>query len=248
MKIESLQNAAVKAMVRLKNKKDRDASGQFLVEGFHMIQEAAQAGLLLKVYQLENLETLPGIETIFCSQPVLNKMSAQKSDARYIGLCKKPAYAASSQATRVLLLDQIQDPGNMGTLIRSALSFGIEKILCSADCTDPFGPKTLQSSQGAIFHLPVVTCNLAEAVEDLKSRDISVFGAALHQDSVELHELAIPDQYALIIGNEGQGIRPDILQACTKCVHIEMKTFESLNAAIAGSILMYVFQFGGSNK
>lgn len=90
MKIESLQNATVKALVRLKNKKDRDKSGEFLVEGLHMLQEAAQAGCLKQVYMLDTLPEFTQAPVTFCSQAVLNKLSSQKSDAKYIGLCTKP--------------------------------------------------------------------------------------------------------------------------------------------------------------
>ncbi|MBF0579918.1 RNA methyltransferase [Erysipelotrichaceae bacterium RD49] len=243
MKIESTQNSTIKALAKLSTKKERDHSGKFLIEGWHLLEEASQAGLLEHVYQLEIQPVFTDAPVTFCTQPVLNKLSVQKSDARYIGLCCKPDTHSLQKAKKVLLLDHLQDPGNLGTLIRSALSFGLEAVVLSPDCADPYGPKAIQSSQGALFHIPVETADLSLAIADLKSKEIPVFGAALHQDSRELHDLAVPARFAIMIGNEGQGIRPELLEQCTQLIHIEMASFESLNAAIAGSILMYAFQF-----
>lgn len=243
MKIESTQNSTIKALSRLLTKKERDQSGKFLVEGWHLLEEASQAGLLEQVYQLSGQPVFSDAPVTFCSQPVLNKLSAQKSDARYIGVCKKPQLSLEFTPRKVLLLDHLQDPGNLGTLIRSAVSFGLEAIYLSPDCADPYGPKTIQSSQGALFHIPVISQDLSQTVETLKAGGVPVFGAALHQNSKELHDLAIPESFAIMIGNEGQGIRPELLEKCSQLVHIEMASFESLNAAIAGSILMYAFQF-----
>lgn len=239
MKIESPQNQTIKSLSKLSSKKQRDETGQFLVEGWHLVQEAQRAGCLEHVYQLEGLPTLEDIKTSVCTQAVLNKLSSQKSDAKYIGLCHKPPIKKPLLAfSKVLLLDRLQDPGNVGTLIRSAYSFGIEAIVLSNDCADPYGPKTIQSSQGALFHLPLFQADLLEAIEILKTQDIPVFGAALHQKAITLHELNIPTRFGLVIGNEGQGISQEVLKTCSECVYIQMASFESLNAAIAGSILM----------
>lgn len=239
MKIESVQNATIKSLAKLKNKKERDESRTFLVEGLHMIQEAKAAGLLDHVYQLDTFAPIEDVPVTFCSQTVLNKLSAQKSDARAIGVCRRPALQLPDVPKRMLLLDRIQDPGNLGTLIRSACAFGFEGVICSPDCADFYSPKTLQSSQGALFHIPCMQSDLLKTIDSLKARNIEVFGAALHADSKALASLSIPPQCALVIGNEGQGISRSVLDACSSLVHIEMAAFESLNAAIAGSILMY---------
>lgn len=250
MKIESLQNATVKALVRLKNKKDRDLSGEFLVEGLHMLQEAAQAGCLKQVYMLDTLPEFTQAPVTFCSQAVLNKLSSQKSDAKYIGLCTKPELhpdlkPVEGKPFHILLLDRIQDPGNMGTLIRSACAFGFDGVFCSGDCADLYNPKTIQSTQGALFQIPVMTDDLETVISRLQAQQVTVYGAALHQDSTALRNLSIASSSAVVIGNEGQGIRPEILNCCDRLVHIEMETFESLNAAIAGSIFMYELMCAG---
>lgn len=242
MVITSAQNQMIKNLVRLKTKKERDKQAEFLVEGRHMVEEAEQAGLLKALYVIDGNEESWPIPPVYCSENVLEKLSSQKSRPTVIGLVRKPV-PTQTPASRFLVLDRVQDPGNVGTLIRSAYAFGIEKIILSKECADPYNPKTLQSSQGAVFHLPVLQeADLPSEISTLKSRNIPVFGTALHHDSVELSDLQIPAEFAVIIGNEGQGISNDILNLCSTLVHIEMHTFESLNAAIAGSIVLYKFQ------
>ena len=119
--IESTSNKEIKALCKLHAKKGRLTRGQFLVEGMHLIEEAKEAGRLLKVFSIEPLDL--GVECVLCLQPVLNKLSVQRSDASCIGLCSM-VQGRSDLGDHVLLLMDVQDPGNMGTLIRSALSFG----------------------------------------------------------------------------------------------------------------------------
>lgn len=244
--ITSTQNQTIKNLARLKNKKDRMSEGKFLVEGLHMIQEADEALLLDSIYAIEGYDQELPMQPEFCTQPVLNKLSSQKSDAVLIGVCHFPTFADpldNHELRRYLLLDRIQDPGNLGTLIRSAYAFGIQAVLCSQECADLFSSKVLQSSQGAAFHLPVVYTDLHHAIDSLQKRHVDVYAAALHHDSLHLHGAKIPESYGLMIGNEGQGIREDLIRKARHTILIEMQAFESLNAAVAGSILMYAFQF-----
>lgn len=241
MKIESLQNQTVKNLVRLKNKKDRDATQTFLVQSAHLIEEAEKAGVLKAVYQLEDLPVISKTEPVYCTQAVLNKISSQNSDASYIGLCVMPK-PKIDEAKKILILDRIQDPGNAGTLIRSALAFGMDEVILSPGCADVFGPKAIQSSQGAIFHIPVIMADLTKEIGQLKDKGVQIYGTALHTKAIELHNLHPEGPFALIIGNEGQGISQEVLDLCDEKVFIEMQTFESLNAAVAGSIAMYWLQ------
>lgn len=239
--IESLQNKTIKNTAKLLHKKERDLTGQFLAEGHHLCQEAAASGILEQIFTLETEKTDFSVPVTYCSQEVLNKLSAQKSDAKIIGLCKRPNLAIS-KSDHLLVLDRIQDPGNLGTLIRTACAFGMDGILLSEGCADLYNPKTIQSSQGALFQIPCLVCDLDLKLAALQAEGVQVLAAALHQDSVASEKLITPERYALMIGNEGQGLSQELLSAADQTVHIEMKTFESLNAAIAGAILMYRLQ------
>ncbi|MCF0246096.1 MAG: RNA methyltransferase [Ileibacterium sp.] len=240
--ITSLTNAKIKNLAKLAMKKDRDKTGLFLIEGIHMIEEAQKAGILQEVLQREDLPVLPGVKTEICSQPVLDKLSSNKSGSSCIGVCRRPSFE-QKEYEKLLLLERVQDPGNVGTLIRSAYAFGAQAVILSSGCADPFSAKALQSSKGAAFHLPVLYRDLKEEIENLKAAGTASFATALHHDSINLQSVTVPQKWALVIGNEGQGLSEEILDACTHSVFIEMQDFESLNAAVAGSIALYHFQF-----
>lgn len=241
-RIDSVQNKTIKQRAKLLNKKERDASGLYLVEGAHLIEEADKAGVLKEVYVLDGEDTdFISIEPVYCTENVLNKLSAQVSSSKMIGVCAAPKFQ-NVQSQKLLLLENVQDPGNMGTLIRTAYSLGMDKIICSKGCADIFNPKTIQASQGAFFYLPVV--QNADLIAFIKiSPETEFYAAALHQKSEKLQDIKPASNFGIVLGNEGQGLSAELIQACGHVVEIEMKNFESLNVSIAGGILMYQFLY-----
>ena len=242
--IASASNQTIKTLARLLLKKYRDESDYFLAEGAHMLQEASQAGLLKAIFVLwedqearssilQVIENHPEIPVINCSKSALGKLSSLKSESRLIGLCQKVQFDAKS-ASRILMLENVQDPGNVGTLIRSAYSFGADCVVLSEGCADGYNPKVLQATQGALFYIPLISKEIHKAIS----------AAALHHDSIALSKVEHPEKFALLIGNEGQGLTKETIESADYVIHIEMSAFESLNAAIAGSIILYQFQPG----
>ena len=142
--ITSTQNKRIKERAKLLKKKERDQTGCFLIEGSHMIQEALRAQVLDELYVVEGSSLSIDFPQIICTQPVINRLSQQKSDAKYIGVCHKKINT-EKDVKRVLLLDDVQDPGNVGTIFRTAYSFGYDKIFLSKHCADVYNPKTIQS-------------------------------------------------------------------------------------------------------
>lgn len=240
--ITSVQNKKIKERAKLKSKKARMEQNCFLVEGKHLIQEAIQSNILMELYLLENIENPFNIEATYCSQAVINKLSNQKSDAKMIGICKFPSFENKKEEA-ILLLDDVQDPGNMGTLVRSAYSFGFDTLYLSNNCADLYNPKTIQSSQGAIFHIPAYTCDLNELIFQKQKAGMTIYATALHENTIDASKIKVHKPYGILLGNEGQGVKHELIEACDQCVKIEMETFESLNVAVAGSILMYSFQY-----
>ncbi len=236
--IESVQNKEIKEVCKLHTKKGRDGSNQFLVEGEHLIQEAYEAHLLDRIFLSENVELDLDVEQVLCSQAVLNKISLQKSNASCIGLCHKPDRKVVS-CDRTLLLDEVQDPGNMGTLIRSALSFGFNAIFYSKGCVDPYNPKVVQASQGALFKVHIEEAEMVSTIRKLQEDGFLVLGTALRSYSHFLHEIEFPKKTAFVLGNEGSGLSNRVIGVCDDCVKIDMDRFESLNVGVAGSICMY---------
>ncbi|MCI2155331.1 MAG: RNA methyltransferase [Solobacterium sp.] len=239
-KIESLQNARIKEWAALHEKKERDRSGKFLVEGEHLIEEAISAGIAECVISDLEETPFPDIRNLFVTDKIMKKLSANVSKAHLIAVCRKPEPSITSYH-RLLLLDGIQDPGNLGTLIRTAVSFSFDGICCSEETCDFYNEKTIRSTQGALFHIPLIRTDLNELVPELQKQGVKVIATALDA-SIPFSSLEKSEQMAFILGNEGQGVSKNLQQTADERIRIEMHGFESLNVAVAGGIVMYRFR------
>ncbi len=237
--IESVNNKKVKEYAKLQLKKERDKQGLFIVEGEHMVIEAIKANVLEELFLLNEIENPFDFPCTYANQAVLNKLSSQTSNAKMIGICRKIQNKPSKEE-RIIMLDTVQDPGNVGTIIRSAFSFGYDCIYLSKGCADIYNPKTIQASQGALFHIPCIQVDLLEKMNQL---NIETYATALTENHINLQDIQPKNKYAIILGNEGEGIHQNIIDASDYTVKIEMDAFESLNVAIAASICMYTFKY-----
>jgi TrmH family RNA methyltransferase len=239
-KIESAQNARIKRWTSLHEKKERDASGCFLVEGEHLIQEALGEGAVDTI--ITDLEVCPfqHDHLIQVTEPIMKKLSANVSGAHLIAVCHKQLQQPE-HLSRLLILDGVQDPGNLGTLVRTAVSFSFDAVYCSNDCADLYNEKTIRSTQGALFHIPVIRTDLKDLIVSLKAQQVKVICTAL-DGSRPMTVIPPSEKMALILGNEGQGVSKDLQLLSDTCMRIEMEGFESLNVAVAGGIVMYHYQ------
>jgi len=144
----------------------------------------------------------------------------------------------SVESDRVLILDDISDPGNLGTLIRSAVAFGFTKIIVSNDTCDIYNAKVLRGSQGALFYAEIIKGDIVEEINKLKG--YRIIGTSLEGKTLESQE--INGKIALVLGNESRGMKSEILAICDDRFLIDINTVDSLNVAIAGSIIMYQFK------
>ncbi len=238
--ITSLQNNKVKQWVKYQLKKHRDEDGVFLAEGEHLVKEAQMAGILKEVMISSPVDFDLLVPKTEVSPEICKKISMTQSGVKIIGLCEfpknhQPAYQ------RWLLCDDIQDPGNMGTIIRTALSFGFDAVAISDGCVDVFNDKTLRSSQGAVFHLPIFRSDLKDVIKELKENDVVVLASTLN-DSQTLSAYPTDGAIAVILGNEGQGVSTRLLALADDKVKIEMADFDSLNVAVAAGIFCYYWR------
>lgn len=242
--IRSLQNEQIKNFARLKEKKYRDETGLFLVEGDHLVRMAIEAGclttLLVSEDDLENyLDIIDEDKTIIVTESIINKLSFTKTPQNIIGVAKQSAYD-KKDARKVLVLDTLQDPGNVGTLIRSALAFNYDKIYASESTVDIYNEKVIRASQGAIFKINIVKKELNNIYRILKNNDFDIVVTTLNDNSIYLEELKVKDNFAIVLGNEGNGVSEVSLRNATKVVKIKMSDkIDSLNVGVAGSIIMY---------
>lgn len=242
MEITSLTNAKVKQWAKYKEKKYREQEERFLIEGEHLIQEADREGLIeaiiVKSGKTHDFHHYPTYEV---TRDILKKLSDSVSGTWIMAVCHYPQYDDNHIGKRIIVLDDVQDPGNVGTMIRTALSFGYDSVLLSNRSVDIYNEKVIRSTQGALFHIPVIRGNLMAMLTELKQRGIPLYATAL-RDAHCLSEVSKPEHFALIFGNEGRGVSEEVLNIADEKVFIEMKTFESLNVAVAAGICMYEFR------
>lgn len=241
MEITSLTNTKVKNWAKLKEKKHRDQAQCFLVEGEHLIMEAHAANCLecLIVLKGSVYPQIQGMPVYEVTKEVIQKLTSLTSLETLLGVCRMPNMEEQVY-TRVVVLDGVQDPGNLGTIIRTAISFGYEAVILSHDCADAYNEKVIRSTQGALFHIPMIRGQLDELLPRFKQQGMTLYATAL-QNAVPLSTITPSECFALIFGNEGSGVREKTLSMCDHTIKIEMKTFESLNVAVAAGICMYKF-------
>jgi TrmH family RNA methyltransferase len=239
MIITSLDNDNVKKWKKLCKKKYRDEFGIYLVEGEHLVEEAYKSGVLDKVIVLDG-ESYSYDNIIYVSYEVMKAISSLDTPNRIMGVCKKKE-SSELVGKKYLLLDGVQDPGNLGTIVRSAVAFNIDTIVLSDDTVDLYNPKVLRSTQGMIFHTNIIECDLVDVINELHSNDITVYGTDVN-NGIDARELSDLDKtsFALVMGNEGNGVRKEIKELCDKNLYINMnENVESLNVGVATSILLY---------
>lgn len=245
--IQSANNPRIKQLKKLLTKKERDKTEQYLLEGFHLVEEALRYKEMIDELIFSEEAVIPpvwntdGLELTMVSPEAAAKLSDTENGQGVFAVCRKSDQTVLPDGNMFLLIDAVQDPGNIGTMIRTADAAGIDAVVLGAGSADVYNPKVLRSAQGSHFHVPVVSLDLSQAVQQLKERDIPVYGTALEGASDYRSESSGP--FALLVGNEGSGVRSELLEETTKNVYIPIfGRSESLNVAVAAGILLYHFR------
>ena len=238
MIITSTNNEHIKELNKLKEKKHRDLTNTFLIEGDHLIKEALKKDIVKELIVLETSDyNLENIKTTYVSKEVMKKLSSMDSYPNVIGVCEK--IENNEIGNKVLILEDIQDPGNLGTIIRSAVAFDVDTIILSPKTVDLYNSKVIRSTQGMLFHINIIIKNLEEFILKLKDQKYKIYGTKV-DNGKNIKNISKEEKYALIIGNEGNGMSNKISDLCDEFIYIEMnKEVESLNAGVAASILLY---------
>ncbi|RNF40882.1 TrmH family RNA methyltransferase [Planococcus salinus] len=247
-RIESTQNSLVKHWKKLvTTRKERDKFSEFLVEGFHLTEEALKEKALVKSLIVREGVDIPEewdvaeVPHYSVTAQVAKEISETEHSQGIFAHCAQPEFTEEEQQrwSTLLLIDAVQDPGNIGTMIRTASASGVDAVILGKGCADPFNPKTVRSAQGSHFQIPVVKGDLRDWTDQLKSRNIPIFGTAL-TNATPVHETEAQENFALIVGNEGSGVDPQLLQKTDQNLVIPLYgSAESLNVAVATGILLY---------
>lgn len=253
MYIESPQNARIRAWSRLKDKRGRQQSGEFLVEGVRLVEELLRSTLeTVAVVWDVGTDELPdtlteaamerGVPLLEASPGAFAVLSDTVTPQGVLAVARMPLTAQTpAPPDQVLVLDGVQDPGNVGTLLRSADAFRMGQVCCGRGTVDPFAPKVVRASMGGLFRVPVVSADTVAYLQTWRTRwpDGQIVHARAHAEAA-CHELNFRRPTLLLVGSEASGVSPEAASLADTQVRIPMsEAAESLNAAVAGSILLY---------
>lgn len=244
--ISSRNNTKIVNAAKLHNKKYRKATSLFCFEGYKVFCEALASGIplkeifvredvLTKYYELENLDCVYAV-----TDSVYEKLSSDQSPDGIFCVAHIPEQSQITDGSK-MLISSVRDPGNIGTIIRTALAFGIDELILSDDCADIYSPKVVRSAMGALFKQTItVSSDIIGEIDALRKNGYRVYATALSKRSVLLSEIEIGQKTCFVIGNEGHGLDSDVIDACNGQIIIPIsESSESLNAAIAASVLMW---------
>jgi len=247
--ISSTSNAIIKEAARLKRKRHRYESRLFIVEGEDLLDAALARGIVPRqVFVLEGHEELAegvGKSDLYtCPWPVMEKLSELGSGSRVVAVFDFLEQAIPRDLTEgrgpLLYLCGMGDPGNVGTLIRSAASLGVSGVALAPGTADPYSPKSLRATMGAIFQVPVfIALEPADLISRARAAAVDIVCADPH-DGVELWQADLAKDFALVLGSEREGVPEELLRAATTTVRIpQAATTESINVAMAGTVVLY---------
>lgn len=234
--ITSLQNKIVKEVYSLKDSKNIKEKHMFLVETMHLIEMAKD--------KLEYVLTLKEIPTLNCKQyivteEILKKCSNNKSFSKVIGVVKQLDFNFIKDDT-LLYLDNIQDPGNLGTIIRTCLGLNVKNIIVSKDCCSIYNYKVIQSSEGALFKVNIKVGDI-ELLNELKNEGYRIVSTTLNKDSILLNDLKYREKTCFVFGNEGNGIKSSIINLSDESVIIPISNIDSYNVGVSLGIVLYSY-------
>lgn len=249
------QNPLIKKLRKLQQKKHRDASGQFVIEGMNLVEEAIQKGieidslLISDTFSEEEFSAIQapsGLRIEKVHHSLFEKLTDARSGVGVVAIVNKPRQdkadveAVFRNGTNYVVLDRLQDPGNIGTIVRTAVAAGYDGVIALKGTADLYSPKVLRATAGMIFHIPILFLeDVDELVELAKATDKNI-AVTTPVGGVPYFDCDLREDVLLVIGNEGNGISPELIEAASLRVTLPMYgSIESLNAAVSAAILMY---------
>ena len=231
--ITSLTNQYIKDLYELRKNNVKKSKNLFLVDGEDFIQMAYESNSLVEILTLEFNSKYEDINQTIVTPAILQKLSPNVSSSKIIGVCK---YNLNHElvGNKILYLDGVQDPGNVGTLIRTALAFSYNAVVLSNDSASIYNDKVISATKGALFKINIYdNCSL----KDLKEKGYQIIVTSL-KDAVNYKDVKLQDKFVLVLGNEGQGVKEESILLASDICKIEMSNIDSLNVGVAGGILM----------
>lgn len=248
MKITSRQNPLIVRLSKLSDKKRRDEEGLFRLDGVKLFGEAVRSCIAVRYVfvkaGMDEIAADTGAEVFEVTDEVLAKLTDEKAPQGIVAFAEKfptlPVPEELPPTFRALMLSSIRDPGNLGTIIRTAYAFGIDRVFISPDCADIYSPKVIRSAMGTIFRQNITVAEELDTIHSLRKAGCGVFAAALKPDAEKVGCFKLPERVCFVVGNEGHGLSDAIIDAADRAAIIPMNAdCESLNAAGAAGILSW---------
>ena len=221
---------------------------RFIVEGYHLVNEASKTNLLEAIISTDEkeLKKINNVKRYLVNDAIINKIATTKNPQNILGIVKMLDHNITNllpiikgNKTKLIMLDDVNDPGNLGTIIRTAAGLGYDGIIMSPNTVDLYNEKVIRSTQGVMFKIPIIKANLQEVIKMLKKEKVFCIGTAL-TNAKDVKHITKKDKFAICLGNEAKGISKEVLDNMDENVKIAMKNdVESLNVSIAAGIIMY---------
>lgn len=246
--ITSTSNETIKYFISLNDKKTRMNAKRFIVEGYHLVNEASKTNLLEAIISTDEkeLKKINNVKRYLVNDAIINKIATTKNPQNILGIVKMLDHNITNlvpiikeNKTKLIMLDDVNDPGNLGTIIRTAAGLGYDGIIMSPNTVDLYNEKVIRSTQGVMFKIPIIKANLQEVIKLLKKEKVFCIGTAL-TNAKDVKHITKKDKFAICLGNEAKGISKEVLDNMDENVKIAMNNdVESLNVSIAAGIIMY---------
>lgn len=246
--ITSTSNETIKYFISLNDKKTRMNAKRFIVEGYHLVNEASKTNLLEAIISTDEkeLKKINNVKRYLVNDAIINKIATTKNPQNILGIVKMLDHNITNllpiikgNKTKLIMLDDVNDPGNLGTIIRTAAGLGYDGIIMSPNTVDLYNEKVIRSTQGVMFKIPIIKANLQEVIKMLKKEKVFCIGTAL-TNAKDVKHITKKDKFAICLGNEAKGISKEVLDSMDENVKIAMNNdVESLNVSIAAGIIMY---------
>lgn len=235
-----LSNNKLKELVKLHQKKYRDETGLFIVEGLKSVQELIEEKIeIIDIFATKEFNINHKYSII--KENVMKKLTTTTSPCEILAIAKQTTTEnETKKANKVILLDSISDPGNLGTIIRSAAAFGIEGIILFGDCVDLYSSKVIRSTAGNFFKVPTMKIKTTKDIKTYFPNHKVIATALSKENNISLKECAQIDKYIIMFGSEAKGLSKELTQITDKNIKLEMtNNVESLNLSVSASIVLY---------
>lgn len=243
--LDAISNNKIKEIVKLHQKKYRDESGLFIAEGFKALEELINNNIeIVDIYVKSDICSKLNIKQKFniINESAMKKISTTSSPCEVLTIAKQKKYKINEIADKkhIVLLDSISDPGNLGTIIRSAAAFNIDAIILYGDCVELYSPKVIRSTAGNMFKIPICTIKDKKDIIKHFNNHKKIVTSLSDKNNISLKDCAKIDKYIILMGSEANGLQTDLLKLSDWNIRLDMtKNVESLNLSISTSIILY---------